>query len=174
MEVLARTAVLMLETGDWWGIHSAAGWVPNLSDAEDWLWHVAATLFVSTYDRRQPCMNEPFVWLAADDLATELLYHRGWCPHKPWDKHVADEADNPVALEGDLELLLFECQCSAKVRRVHEGAPVTTSPEAPYFAARDHSKYGPARDASLLGRLVDWHELPFVGHGVFIRGPVDG
>jgi hypothetical protein len=61
LAVLSRTAALMLEGGDWWGIHSKNGWVSRLSDVSDVLWHRAATDFIAAYRPDQPGMNEGFV-----------------------------------------------------------------------------------------------------------------
>src|SRR5688572_18418976 len=50
LTTLTRTAALMLDSGDWWGIHSKNGWVTRLLNAEDVLWHRAATEFALGYD----------------------------------------------------------------------------------------------------------------------------
>ena len=173
LEVLARTAALMLEGGDWWGIHSTNGWVAGLMNGEDAFRHAAATDFIASYGRLGPRMSEAFIWFAADDLATELLYHRGWCPHKPWDKHEADEPSNPIALPGDPELLLLECHCFIDARDVDERSPIATSAEALKFAAGNHPEDGSSRHPNSPSRHIDGSQLPFVGHGVFIRWPVD-
>lgn len=168
--VLARTAALMLEGGDWWGIHSKNGWVSRLTNAEDALWHFAATDFVSKYDRKQPSISEAFVWFAADDLATELLYHRGWCPHKPWDKHRADEPNNPLALPGEPTLSLLECHCFFESVELYKRPAISASPKTLEFPVRDHPEDGATGYTYLFRSAIDGSQIRFVGHQVFIRG----
>jgi hypothetical protein len=163
----------MLEGGDWWGIHSKNGWVAGLMDAENALWHAAATDFIASYRRETPRMTEAFIWFAADDLATELLYHRGWCPHKPWDKHRADEPNNPVALPGEPELLLLECHCFFDPRHVNECPPVASSAKALDLTTCDHPEEGASRQADTERGVIDGHQVRFIGHQLFIREPID-
>ena len=114
---LARVAAWCLDEGDWEGLPTdGGGWLNPPVDGEIILWHLVALEFALRYRKGDCCLTEGLIWHAAYELACELAYDRGWCPHSPWEKHRADDDGSPSPFLAEPTLLIRFTAYGAEIR----------------------------------------------------------
>jgi hypothetical protein len=90
-KLLAQAAFVNLMTEWWCGI----GCDKSCDHDEVHPSHNAVDEFIERCRRQEWVLSEGMVRDFGDDLAGELRIFRGWCIHKPWDKHEVD-LNNPM------------------------------------------------------------------------------
>jgi hypothetical protein len=114
---LARVAAWCLDGGDWEGLPTnRGGWLNPPTDDEIVSWHLAALDFALRYREGDCRLTEGLIWHAAYELASELAYDRGWCPHCPWEKHRADDDGSPSPFLEEPALLIRFSAYGAEMR----------------------------------------------------------